>query len=403
MFKEIIVSALSALKANKIRSLLTTLGIIIGVFAVISLVSLVSGLKKDIKDQILGLGGDVLTISPGNIEEGGFGGGGGMGAMMKSFGMEDVRAIKEAKIPEVKEVNYQYETYARIEYGEKSYNTLTLGCEPALFKIFDNKILIGRLFDSKEDQSGGRVAVLGKGMAAKIFGSADRALDKEIKVEGKSFKIIGILDETDMNFGPVDVNDVVYIPAESAKKYLELSRISEIHLKLISDQDILTAKRKVEKVLKESRGMNDFTVLTPDSMTSLIDDIMGMLTTALAGISAISLLVGGIGIMNIMLVSVTERTKEIGIRKALGATDANILTQFLAEAVVLCILGGFLGLGLSALLSFILNQFTEVPSHIEPATILLAIAFSASVGLIFGTAPALKAAKKDPIEALRYE
>jgi len=390
MFIEILKTAIISLKANKARSLLTALGVVIGVFAVISLVSLVSGLRKDIHRQIMGLGGDVLTITPGNIEEGGMGKGGGMQAMMNSFEEKNVNDLKEAKIPEIKFISEQYEMSVSVEYKDKSYTTFGLGSSPDIFEMFDNKILIGRFFTHSENREGDKVAVLGKGIAARIFRNPERALNKEVKIESQSFKVVGVLDESDMSFGPIDVNDVVYYPAKSASRHFSSAKITEINVKLFSPDRVSSAKRKIETIMKESRGRDDFTVLTPDNMVNLVNDIMGILTAALGGIAAISLLVGGIGIMNIMLVSVTERTKEIGIRKALGASNKNIMIQFLVEAIILCVIGGLIGVALSALVTYILNSRTNVPSYIEPTTIILAVTFSAIVGLIFG-------------KALRYE
>lgn len=398
---ETIKIAFAAITGNKIRSFLTTLGVVIGVFAVITIVAIGTGLKDNIRSQIVSLGADTIDVVPGSMDqEGQFSL--SVESMLGSLDQENAEAIrKEADL--IKYVSETYQFSGRFRYGKKTRTSFVVGVHPDYFKIREKKADAGELFNTNHLRKSDKVVVIGHNVGEKLFGSLERAVGKEMKINGKAFKVIGVLETEDFKFGQFDIDDAVYIPSNTAKATFDDARITDIFMKVVSEDKVEEAEKQIEKILKRGRGEEDFTIMSQESMLEMVDRIMGMVTSALAGLAAISLLVGGIGIMNIMLVSVTERTKEIGIRKALGATDRDILMQFLVEAVVLCVFGGGIGVGVAGGASFLLTKYANLPTLINIPTVFAAFIFSIFVGVIFGTAPALKAARKDPIDALRYE
>lgn len=397
-YTEAVKSALRSLRANKLRSFLTVLGVVIGTFAVIGLVSIVSGLKAEIKSEIVGLGAEMLDIIPSSTEgEAGF----GMGGLLSSFEAGEVEAIRE-KATKLEYLSEIYQLMGNLSWGKNKEKGFLIGVTPDYFKARGKKEEIGRLFTESDSAKKAKVVVLGDGMSSELFGRVS-PLGKVVKVNGEPFEVIGVFEKETMKMGNLDINKASYIPAATTEKVFPETRIKEIFAKAKSPELVEEAAREVERILREERKDEDFSVLTQEDMIEFLDRITGMISLALAGVASISLLVGGIGIMNIMLVSVTERTKEIGLRKALGAEDRDILAQFLIEAVVLCLLGGIVGIAVAEVGSFLVTKYTELPSLIDIPTILSALGFSITVGLIFGTAPAIKAAKLDPIEALRHE
>ncbi len=387
--------ALSSLWGHKIRAFLTVLGILIGVFAVIMVIALVTGLKDDIRGMIVSLGGDVLDIVP--AEMGGF----RPTQMMNTFEEKDIEALKEQD-QLFKHITEVYEFSGTFEYRDEKVFGFGLGIEPSYFKIREKGTQAGELFGKLEQRGAKKVAVVGSGVAEKLFNSLERALSKKIKINGKKFEVIGVLEEEDFKMGGFDINDAVYIPSTTAEQAFSEARFSEIFVKLHSEAEVESVTKEVEKILNRVRGEDKFSVLAQEDMLEVVDRVTGLMTTALVGLASISLLVGGIGIMNIMLVSVTERTKEIGIRKAVGADERHILIQFLTEAIVLTFLGGVIGLGLVAVVSVVINKYTGISSLVNWQTVVGAVSFSVLVGVVFGTAPALRASRLDPIEALRY-
>lgn len=388
--------ALASIWDNKVRSFLTLLGIMIGVFAVITIVALGSGLRDRIGSMVASMGANVLDIVPGKAE-----GGHGPPGMFGEFSAKDIEAMREPEGIEYVAETIQAQVQAK--FRSKEMGTYLVGTQPEYFKILETEIIAGESFTSADVSHRNRVAVVGLSLAETLFGSAERAIGREFTIGGKRVRVVGVLEEQDIQFGGINADEFIYAPATITQALAGVSNIREVIAKVRDDTDQDQTIKELEKALKKVRGNNEFTVMTQEGIMKTVDEILGIITAALAGIAAISLLVGGIGIMNIMLVSVTERTKEIGIRKALGATDGQILIQFLSEAIVLCLVGAAIGLGLSTGTSVLIERLVNFPPIINFQTVLAACAFAILVGVVFGTAPALKAAKKDPIEALRHE
>lgn len=396
IFGENLKMAVTSIWDNKARSLLTLLGVVIGVFSVITIVALGSGLKEEIGSMVASMGANVLDVVTGDAEDS-FGPPG----MFGEFKDKEITAMGEPDGVEYVAEFIQAQTKVKFRSEERS--TFIVGTRPEYFKIREIGMTAGKSFTSADVSSHKRVAVIGIGLAETLYGSTARAVGKELTIGGKKVKVVGVLEEESIQFGGIDADTFVYLPVTITPNITGTSSIREVLVKIRDDADMDRTIKDLEKALEKARGNDEFTIMTQEGLMKQIDNILGVLTSALAGIAAISLLVGGIGIMNIMLVSVTERTKEIGIRKALGATDTHILIQFLAESVVLCLCGGIIGVALADVASIALSKLVDFPPIINTATVVAACAFSICVGVIFGTAPALKAARKDPIEALRYE
>ncbi len=397
MYWENVLIAFRSLKANKVRSFLTVLGTTIGVFAVIMIIAIVTGLKDDIRSQIVSLGADVLDIIPADANQYGP----GSEQMFATFKRSEVEEMKDRK-DLYRYFSEMYTVSGNFNYKDEEKSGFVVGVTPEYFTMGDRQAIAGELFAKKEEKAAKKTAVLGVKAAEDLFGSPARSIGKEFKINGNDFKIMGVLEAQDIKFGSFDIDDAVYVPATTAYKSLENSRLQEVLLTVPDESRLDYYQLEWEKELKQIRGDDDFTVMAQEDLLDMVDRIMSMITTALGGIASISLLVGGIGIMNIMLVSVTERTREIGIRKAVGAEDKHILTQFLIESITLSILGGVIGLILVFIVSLPLQKFFSISSLVTVPVILGAIGFSVFVGVVFGTAPAYKAAKKDPIEALSY-
>ena len=360
-------------------------------------IALVTGLKDDIRSMIVSLGGDVLDIVPVEMSEGFR-----PTQMMNTFEEKDIEALKEQ--PQLfKYISEVYEFSGTFEYKDEKIFGFGIGVEPSYFKIREKGAQVGELFGRSEHGGAKKVAVIGSGVAEKLFNSLERSLGKKVKINGKEFEVTGVLEEEDFRMGGFDINDAVYIPSTTAEQAFSEARFSEIFVKLYSEAEVESATKEIERILNKVRGKDKFSIMAQEDMLEVVNQVTGLITAALAGLASISLLVGGIGIMNIMLVSVTERTKEIGIRKAVGADERSVLVQFLVEAIVLSMLGGLIGLGLVSLVSVILNKYTGISSLVSWQTVLGSVGFSVLVGVIFGTAPALRASRLDPIEALRYE
>lgn len=385
----------TAILANKMRSFLTMLGIVIGVTSVILLISVVTGLKSYITKEIQGLGSNLMFVIPGKV--GGARSPGGV--QVNRLTMQDALDLKN-KLADIAEVSAVVQKVATLKYINKTDKNVTLvGVQTNYPKLISVTFLKGRGFTASEENSGKKVAVIGISAEEKLFGT-NSSIGQKISVENVKYEVIGVLSKRGSVFG-IDQDNVVAIPLSVAQKQFGLDKLNTIYIEARKSEEVKLVQKKAESILLKRLSEDDFSIMTQEQTLSTIGQITGVLTIALGGIAAISLIVGGIGIMNIMLVSVTERTREIGLRKALGATPSNIRTQFLIEAVVLAGLGGIVGILLGLVLSLIIGRFitTSVPLW----SVALSFGFSMIVGIIFGVAPAIRASKLDPITALRYE
>ncbi len=388
--------AITAILANKLRAFLTILGIVIGVLSVILLVALVTGLQTYITGQISGFGSNLIFVIPGNLN----GGRGPGGAPVNRLLFSDVQTIKRS-VSEKIEVSSVITKATLTKYGNKQIKNMTVtGAEQEYPKIVTGtKIAQGRFFSEAESNAGKRVAIIGKTVVNNLFPDTN-PIGKKIIIGTLTYEVIGTYEPKGSTFGQ-DQDNAAIVPLSTVRKQFGIDKPNSIFISTATPEDIPKVSAEVKKILSKRISEEDFTVQTQEQALSTISQITGVLTLALGGIAAISLLVGGIGVMNIMLVSVTERTREIGLRKALGAKSSDIRNQFIIEAVTLSGIGGIIGILLGIGISLIINQFftTEVTLW----SVALSFGFSMAVGIIFGVAPAIRAAKLDPITALRYE
>ncbi len=393
--RELFKLSIASLKANKLRSALTTLGIIIGVFSVILLVSLGTGLQSYITNQISGLGSNLIFVIPGRI--GGARTPGGQQTNKLVF--SDAKNLSN-KLRAIAEVGPVIQKSTSVKYINKTNkNTSILGTSANYPEIVKTELAEGRFFTPGQERSGARVGLIGQTVKKNLFSNAD-PIGKKISVSGNKYTVIGITKERGSVFG-IDQDNIVIVPITTAQRQFGVNNLNTIYLSAKKPEYVTLVKDQATSVLLKRLTEDDFTLQTQEQTLSTINSITGVLTAALGGIAAISLLVGGIGVMNIMLVSVTERTKEIGLRKALGARRKDILLQFLLEAVMLSLLGGVVGILLGLGFSALLARFFV--SEVTPWSVILAFVFSVGVGIIFGIAPAIRASRLSPIEALRYE
>jgi putative ABC transport system permease protein len=403
--KENISQALLALKAHKLRSFLTTLGIIIGVTTVIAMLSLIQGMNRSIEGQIRSLGSNTFyiqkfpAIQMGRLSE--------KYRKRKDLTIEDAQAVGEL-CPAIKRISpYVYEFPVKAKFrGEKTPYISLIGGTSEFFQVNQYLTERGRSLTPLDVQHRRPVVVLGADITEDLFPHID-PIGQDLFAKGHKFRVVGTL-EPKGNFLGESMDDFVVIPITALMKYYGKNRSVTIVAEPISVEATQLAIDQATQVLRWRRGVpydqpNDFEILTLDMLMDVYNKLTGSTFAAMLGIAAISLLVGGIGIMNIMLVSVTERTREIGIRKAIGAKRGDILYQFLIEAVALSGLGGILGIGLGVGIGKLVGATTPLPATIPIWSILLGFSFSAAVGIFFGIYPASKAAKLDPIVALRYE
>jgi len=403
LVSEIVQVALQAIRANKLRSLLTMLGIIIGVGAVITMVALGTGAQRSVEARIQALGPTLLSVYPGQNFRGGV-----AMDMRVSLTMDDAQALA-ARPRYLTDVVPELSRNLQVKRGNQNINVNVVGTTPNYVAVRNYTITAGRAFTAGEDESRRRYALLGSAIPEMLGANPVAMIGQEILIRGIPFEIIGILSEKGSQGSFFNPDEQIVIPLQTARyRVLGTDRLRSITVKAADVNVMHLAMMEVDQVLRRAHkirpGMdNDFQIRNQADVLSTFQQTTETFTYLLAGIAAVSLLVGGIGIMNIMLVSVTERTREIGVRKALGATKRNILLQFLIEALVLCLLGGVVGILVGSAGAFILAKLAHWNTSISVFAILLAFVFSAAVGLFFGIWPARRAASLDPIDALRYE
>ena len=404
----IIKVAFKSIAANKLRSFLTMLGIIIGVGAVIAMLGLGAGTKKSVTDSVKNMGSNMLTIRPAYRR-----GGGVAGAELRDLTIDDAQAILR-EVPVVAMVAPDVSSRQQTKYLSKNVNVNIIGSTTTFFPVRNFEVEKGRAFSESEVEDSAKVAVLGPKTATDLFGEEVDPIGEMVKIKGINYRVIGIT-KAKGDQGYFNPDEQIVIPLGSAmNQVMGKDKLDTIYLTVKDGEDLTAAIEAISVVMRRQHKIqpgkeDDFSVRNLQEIADSLNEVSRVFTMLLAGVASISLLVGGIGIMNIMLVTVTERTREIGIRKALGARNFDLLTQFLLEAVVVSLTGGVLGIlmGVGSILGF--NYFMtkykngEFSAELELWPIIIAFCFSFIVGVFFGWYPARKASKLDPIEALRYE
>ena len=403
MYKESFLMAWASLIANKLRSLLTMLGIIIGVAAVIALVSIGNGVKQDIEDSISSLGSNLLVVMPGAPRTPGVRPSAGS---MKTLKVSDYEAI--AKLDGVKAASPMTNGSYVVIYQNKNWTTSVSGVNANFLDVNNWTMTSGRFFSDKNVQNRERVAVVGQTVVKNLFADED-PVGKEIRVKNIPFRVICVLKSKGNGTMGNDQDDTVLIPYTTSMERVEgIDYLRMVYVVAKDDEGIDRLQADIENLLRvrhniKDTNLDDFNIQNMKSIMETVAQTTGTFTLFLGAVAAISLVVGGIGIMNIMLVSVTERTREIGVRKALGATYSVIVTQFLIEAVVISLMGGFIGIAFGIGASKVIGMVSGMSTVVSVPTIIMSFAFSMAIGLIFGIYPARKAAKLNPIDALHYE
>ncbi len=394
--------ALRALAANKLRSVLTMLGIIIGVAAVVALIAIGNGVTSDITEQIEGIGSNLISVLPGTSARSGTG---------VLFSLSDYEAL-EKDLDNVRAIAPSMGSTFPLTFGEVTEDVSTTGTVPVWTEINNSEVEFGRFFTQGESRSGARMLVLGADIAADVF-DKQNPLGREVRLSNTRFEVIGLLKSSGGGFGTQD--DTAIIPLEAmydllgSRGLIDGERIlSTISISATDSEAASDVLVQVEDILRREHGLKpyedtDFNIISQEAFLEAFSEITATLTIFLGAIAGISLLVGGIGIMNIMLVSVTERTREIGLRKAVGAKKRTIMIQFLIETITLSLVGGSIGIGVGYGIAAGVRSAELINAQVDGNSILLAFLFSAAVGIFFGIYPASRAASLRPIEALRYE
>jgi putative ABC transport system permease protein len=401
MIWETVRLALLALRRNKLRSALTMLGIVIGVAAVIAMVTVGQGSSRSVAASVESLGTNVLSLRPGR---GGFGP--GQSQTTRPFTLRDAEVL--ADLPVIRRVSPTVSSTQTLVAGSENLSTSVTGATSGYLEVGGWTVLRGRGFNSAEDRSGAAVCIIGMTVQQTLFGTAD-PVGQSLRVGKVSCEVIGLLQAKGAGTFGQDQDEVVLMPIRTVqRRLLGSDNVSSISVALAPEVSSQRGAREIEALMRDRRRIsgdqaNDFNVTDRAQIAEVLSGINSVLTGMLSSVAAVSLLVGGIGIMNIMLVSVTERTREIGIRLAVGAEARQVLTQFLVEAVVLSLVGGIIGVIVGLGLAFGASIFMAIPFAPQLYVVLLAFGFSALIGMIFGFFPARKAARLDPIDALRHE
>jgi len=408
-FTAAIRSALRALSTNALRSLLTMLGIIIGVAAVITMIAIGTGAQQRVEEQIKALGSNIMLILPGTVTQGGV----RLGAQTGQALTEDDAKAIALEVPEVQATAPSMRNGMQAVVGNVNWATSVQGSSADFLVVRDWLIVEGRNFDVAEENGAAKVAILGQTVARELFGDAD-PIDKVVRVNRIPLTVIGVLDRKGQNATGQDQDDIVVVPISTFRNRLQgsgggrLKRVWSISVKVRDGQSMEAAEEGIRALLRQrhrlqSGAEDDFTVRNLTEMLAAQEESTRVMTLLLAAVAGVSLVVGGIGIMNIMLVSVTERTREIGLRMAVGARSRDILGQFLIEAVALSLVGGAIGIVLGAAATWAVGSFAGWQVVMSGQAVALAVGFAAGVGGFFGFYPARRAAALLPIQALRYE
>jgi putative ABC transport system permease protein len=396
--------AFRALRRNKLRTMLTMLGIIIGVGAVIAMVGIGNGAKSQVENQIASLGENVILIFSGSVTSSGIHTGWGSAGTLK---VEDALAI-ERETPGVIAVSPEVRSVAQVAAGNQNWFTQVLGESASYFDLRQWPLAAGATFSEQDVRSANKVAIIGKTVASQLYGS-DNPLGQIMRIKNVPFIVVGVLSPKGLSVMGTDQDDVIVLPYTSAmKRVMGGTTLRGINVQVASAAQLAPAQQQITSLLRQRHNIrpgkdDDFTVRNQQEIAEMATATSRVMGGLLAAIACVSLVVGGIGIMNIMLVSVTERTREIGIRMAVGAHGSDILLQFLIEAITLSSLGGIIGIVLGIGSSEILSRVKGWPTSVSLTSVLLAFLFSAAVGIFFGFYPARKASALDPIEALRFE
>jgi putative ABC transport system permease protein len=404
---ELIKEGILTLTLNKLRTGLATLGIVIGIGSVIALLSLGQGSQKSIENQIQSLGSNLLTVMPGSSQSGFVREGSGSSTTLT---YDDAKAIaaESSSITTISKVSPELQRRSQVTAGRNNTNTSILGATSIYTEVHNLSVETGTFISERDVDVSSKVAVLGPQVVTDLFGSGASPIGETIRIDKIAFKIIGVT-KAKGGSGFQNPDDVIYIPLTTAQKSVYgVTSVSSIAIEAKSEKVMTQAQDQVGYFLLARHKISDptqadFSILSQSDILGTINQVTGTFTSLLAGIAAISLLVGGIGIMNIMLVTVTERTREIGLRKALGAKKKTIITQFLAESIILTGMGGTLGMIFGILTSLLISKLINIPFTISYVSIALSLVVSGAVGIIFGWYPAKKASDLQPIEALRYE
>ena len=394
-FKDLFKTAIADFKRSKVRTILTSLGIMIGVFSVVMLIALGLGLKNYIQGQFESLGANLLMVMPGS----GFSSSGGFGASMVGgikFDEKDVNSI--ARIAGVKYTVPLYMSTVTAEGGSEEKTTYLFGVSEDYFDLMGVKTTEGELFTKTDVSSKAKVAVLGFTIAEDLYGDAQNAVGKTVRFEGMRLKVLGVAEKK----GDPDRDSAILMPYKTTYGSLNPDKTFwSIYVGVTSKEEIETVKSQIKTALEKRYDENDFSITEQSELLSMINQIFDILNIVLVAIGSISLVVGGIGIMNIMYATVTERTKEIGVMRAIGATEKDIMLQFMTEALILSVFGGLLGLLSASLVVLIVRFF--FPAAISAFAVIVTFVISSAIGIFFGVFPAKRAAHLSPIEAIRYE
>jgi putative ABC transport system permease protein len=385
--------ALDALRANRLRSVLTMLGVVIGVAAVVALVAIGTGTKRQIEQQVEGLGSNLLIVVPGRLEA-------GSAPTVSTMTLDDVDAVTRI-VGDRSRVAVTISSGETVRAGSQSAFASMQGVFETTPSVFVRRLDRGAYLTRTDVTTGRRVAVLGAGVAKTLFGDRD-PIGRQITIGGVRFRVIGTFERLGQSLG-VDRDSEVHIPVTAAQRLLGTDRIDGLAIRAPDRERIGNLGTAITAALTKRHPDTDFSAVTQEQILGVLGDILGVLTGVLAAIAGISLLVGGVGVSNIMLVSVRERTKEIGLRKAVGARPRDIGVQFLLEAVLLTTIGGILGMALGISAALLVDHFSPVPAAITWWSLTLAFGVSAAVGIIFGVVPAQRAGRLDPVVALRTE